>query len=374
MVINGIDRIDAFAPLFQGKRLGMVSAASAVDRDLRPSYLAFHKRFPLRCIFTPEHGLLGRSGNWEQVREAPVEPQTGAAVVSLFGGWTALPIPEQWLAQLDAVVYDIQDLGLRFYTYIATMLRVMESCAGAGVELIILDRPAVLGGEILEGCLPDAGADSIVCPYSLPVRYGLTVGELARMVNEERRLGCRLNVVPCEGWSRAQLFPDFGTPWVPPSGAIRDFETALLYSGMCLFEGTNLSEGRGTGQPFRLVGAPFVDGEALCRELEALDLPGVAFRPEVFRPASSKFRDQCCGGVSLRVTDPAAFRGLHTAVSILCRLLALYPEQVRFTPAPWSEEPFLRFLGGRTPEALPWDWSGDCEEFRRRKTNYHIYP
>lgn len=372
MIQNGIDRIGEFAHLFQGKHLGMVTAASAVTQDLRPGYIAFHERFPLTCIFTPEHGLHARSGNWETVREDPVDPDTGAAVVSLFGGWTALPIPDRWLAQLDAVVYDIRDLGLRFYTYIATMIRVMESCADAGVEFIVLDRPAVLGGEILEGRLPSPGTESIVCPHPIPVRYGLTAGELARMVNDERQLGCRLRVVPCDGWERAQMFPDFRTPWIPPSGAIGDFETALLYSGMCLFEGTNLSEGRGTGRPFRLVGAPFVDGARLCRELETMALPGVGFRPEVFRPTASKYKDQTCGGVSLRVTDPGAFRGLLTAAAVLQKLLELYPEQVVFTPAPWSAEPFLRFLTGS--DTLSADWEPDCEAFRARKSKYHIYP
>lgn len=370
MIKNGIDRIGEFEHLFRGKRLGMVTAASAVTRAGRPAYLAFHEQFPLTCIFTPEHGLHARAGNWEQVREDPVDPETGAAVVSLFGGWTALPVPDRWLEQLDAVVYDIQDLGLRFYTYIATMLRVMESCAAAGKEFIILDRPAVLGGEILEGGLPEPEAGSIVCPWPIPIRYGLTPGELARMVNDEGKLGCRLRVIPCEGWTRGQMFPEFGREWVPPSGAIGDFETALLYGGMCLFEGTNLSEGRGTGRPFRLTGAPFVDGERLCRELEALDLPGVAFTPEVFRPETSKFKDQICSGVSLRVTDPAAFRGVATALAVLQKLRELYPEQVTFTPAPWSPEPFIRFLLGCDPENA----EGDCASFRARKSKYHIYP
>lgn len=381
MVRCGIDRIEEFDYLFRGKRLGMVTSVSGVTGDLRPSYLAFHEKYPLHCLFSPEHGLHATFGNGEDVTEEPVEPQTGAALVSLFGNWTAKSIPDHWLRRLDAVVYDIQDLGTRFYTFITTMIQVMEDCAAAGIEMIVLDRPAVLGGETVEGCLLEPRYKSFIGPYSLPVRYGLTVGELARMVNEEKRLNCRLHVVPCEGWQRHQMFPAYGTQWVSPSGAISDFETALLYPGMCLFEGTSLSEGRGTGRAFRLVGAPFIDGETLCREMEAMELPGVAFAPARFRPAASKYKEETCGGVSLRITDAAAFRTVRTGVSLLYKILELYPGMVDFPSSHWSPEPHIRFLSGcdaldgvRPPlERLLEDWEQECEAFRLRKKQYHIY-
>ena len=382
MVKNGIDRLEEYACLFQGKRLGMVTSAAALAGDGRPAYVSFHEKFPLKCLFSPEHGLHAQFGNGQEVREDPIDPQTGAAVVSLFGNWTAKSIPEHWLDQLDAVVYDIQDLGTRFYTFITTMIRVMEDCAEAGKDFVILDRPAVLGGEIVEGCLPDLRYKSFICPYSLPVRYGLTVGELAQMVNGEKKLHCRLHVVPCEGWKRQWMFPDYGAEWVKPSGAIRDFETALLYPGMCLFEGTSVSEGRGTGRPFRQVGAPFIDGQRLCREMNSLALPGVVFEAAVFTPESSKCKGETCGGVSLRVTDPAAFRTVRTGVSLLYKILDLYPGMVKFPPAHWSPEPHIRFLSGsdqldgqRLPlEQLLLSWERDCEAFRGRKASYHIYP
>jgi uncharacterized protein YbbC (DUF1343 family) len=382
MVKCGIDRIGEYAHLFLGKRLGMVTSVSGVTSDGRPSYLAFHQQFPLSCIFSPEHGLHATFGNGEDVTEEPTEPQTGAALVSLFGNWTAKSIPEHWLSQLDAVVYDIQDLGTRFYTFITTMIRVLEDCAAADRELIILDRPAVLGGNILEGCLLEARYQSFIGPYCLPIRYGMTVGELARMVNGERKLNCRLHVVPCEGWQRDQMFPDYGHRWVSPSGAISDFETALLYPGMCLFEGTNLSEGRGTGRAFRLVGAPFIDGQRLCREMTALKLPGVAFEAAAFCPASSKFKGETCGGVSIRITDTDAFRTVRTGVSLLYKILELYPGMVEFPPSHWSPEPHIRFLAGsdsldNTPPPLHQlleCWERDCEAFRERKIKYHIYP
>lgn len=382
MVTCGIDRIDAFSHLFQGKHLGMVTSVSGVTKDLQPGYLAFHQKFPLECLFSPEHGLHAKFGNGENVSEEPVDPQTGAAVVSLFGDWQAKSIPAHWMNRLDAVVYDIQDLGTRFYTFITTMIRVLEDCATAGKELIILDRPAILGGEILEGALLDDRYRSFIGPYSLPVRYGLTVGELAQMVNGEKNLNCRLHVVPCEGWKRSQMFPDYGTVWVKPSGAIRDFETALLYPGMCLFEGTNLSEGRGTGKPFRLVGAPFINGQQLCREMNGTNLPGVIFEPAVFCPESSKYQGQTCEGVAVRVTDPAAFRSVAVGVTLLCKIMELYPGRVGFLPSHWSAQHHIRFLAGcdsidtdhPSPERLLKEWEKDCEAFRARKEKYHIYP
>lgn len=381
MVKCGIDRLGEYASLFRGKRLGMVTSVSGVTSDGRPGYLAFHKQFPLSCIFSPEHGLHANFGNGQDVTEAPVEPQTGAALVSLFGNWTAKSIPEEWINRLDAVVYDIQDLGTRFYTFITTMIRVLEDCAGAGKELIILDRPAVLGGGIVEGCLLEDRYQSFIGPYRLPIRYGLTVGELARMVNSERNLNCKLHVVPCAGWERSRMFPAYGDRWVSPSGAISDFETALLYPGMCLFEGTSLSEGRGTGRAFRLVGAPFIDGQLLCREMDALQLPGIAFEAAQFCPTASKFKGELCGGVSLRITDPEAFRTVRTGVSLLYKILELYPGLVEFPTSPWSPEPHIRFLAGcdaldgsRPPlDQLLENWERDCTAFRERKIKYHIY-
>ena len=381
MVQCGIDRIGQYAQLFRGKRLGMVTSVSGVTCDLRQSYLAFHEQFPLSCLFSPEHGLYAQFGNGENVREEPTEPQTGAAVVSLFGDWTAKHIPDHWLKQLDGIVYDIQDLGTRFYTFITTMIQVMEDCAGAGLDFIVLDRPAILGGHITEGGLLEERYKSFIGPYSLPIRYGLTVGELARMVNEEKNLNCKLHVIPCQGWKRGQMFPDYGDQWVSPSGAIRDFETALLYPGMCLLEGTSLSEGRGTDRPFRLVGAPFVDGQRLSREMNEMQLSGVVFEPAEFCPVSSKYKGEICQGVSLRITDPAAFRTVRTGVSVLYKILELYPGMISFPPSAWSPEPHIRFLAGcdrldnQRPELkrLLESWERDCEAFTKRKQNYHIY-
>lgn len=383
MVIQcGIDRIQQYQSFFRGRRLGMVTSASVLDATLRPSYLAFHEQFPLECIFTPEHGLSGTFGNWETVTEDPVEPKTGAALVSLYGNHAAKPVPQEWLDKLDAIVYDIQDLGTRFYTYIATMIQVMEDCARAGLEFIILDRPALLGGKILEGGLLQPAYRSFIGPYTLPIRYGLTVGELANMVNDEQKLGCNLRIIPCAGWRRDQMFPDFGSTWVKPSGAIRDFETALLYPGMCLFEATNLSEGRGAGRTFRLIGAPFVDGKLLSGKMNVLGLPGVRFSPAEFTPVSSKFKDRLCRGVEIRITDRNCFRSVLTGIALLRKILELYPEQVTFQSSTFGDCPHIHYLSGCDLFQAPFPsteeiwkvWERECETFRIKKENYHLYP
>ena len=382
MIYCGIDRIGQFDHLFRGKRLGMVTAASAVDRKCCPSYVSFHARYPLSCLFTPEHGLLGTFGNGEDVTEAALEPNTGIPVVSLYGGRKAKSIPNHWLENLDGIVYDIQDLGTRFYTFIATMIRVMEDCAGVGLDFIVLDRPVLLGGDIVEGCMLRPRFQSIIGPHPLPVRYGLTAGELAKLVNAERNLNCRLHVVPCEGWKRSIMDPDFGREWARPSGAIRNFETALFYPGMCLFEGTNLSEGRGTDLPFRQIGAPFVDGVQLCREMNALGLPGLVFESVQFCPRSSKFKDQLCGGVRLQITDRHAFRSVYTGLHLLCKIMELWPEQISFPDSPYGPGLHIHYLSGceslggnsQRPEEIRKQWESESEVFQNYKKQFHLYP
>ena len=262
------------------------------------------------------------------------------------------------------------------------MIQVMEDCAGAGLEFVILDRPAPLGGEILEGCVLQPEYRCFIGPHPLPIRYGLTVGELANMINDERKLGCNLRVIPCADWRRAQMFPDFGGTWVKPSGAISDFETALLYPGMCLFEATNLSEGRGTGRTFRLIGAPFVDGKHLSAEMNAMGLPGVIFSPAEFTPTSSKFKGQLCEGVRIQVTDRTSFRSVLTGIALLRRILELWPEQMLFLPSAFGDGPHIQYLAGCDVFREPFPsageiwkrWEAECAAFRVRKVKYHLYP
>ena len=297
------------------------------------------------------------------------------------GGEEGRHIAPERLETLDAVVYDIQDLGTRFYTFISTLLYVMEDCAAAGRELIVLDRPAPLDGVTVEGGLLEPEYRSFVGAYPLCIRYGLTAGELACMVNAEQKLGCRLTVVPCTGWERTRLFSETGNLWMMPSMGIPHFSTALVYPGTCLFEGTNVSEGRGTACPFEMIGAPFVDGAALAGTMNREGLPGVIFTAACFTPYASKHKGEPCEGVLLHVSDAHAFRPVRTGVTLLYRIREMWPRQFRWKPRDGKPRRFISLLAGcgafedepPAPEALLAAWEADSAAFARRKAAYHLY-
>lgn len=383
MVQCGIDRLNELDDVLRGRRLGMVTSVSGVTAGLQPSYMAVHQRYPLTALFGPEHGMYGKAGAGENVEETETDPATGLPVYSLYGSESAISIPPDVLETLDAVLYDIQDLGVRFYTYISTLIGVMKDCAAAHKELIVLDRPAPLDGVTVEGGLLDPAFESFVGPCPLCVRYGLTAGELAWMVNTEQKIGCDLMVVRCTGWQREMLFPDTGRLWMAPSLGIPHFGTALVYPGTCFFEGTNLSEGRGTALPFEMIGAPFVDGTELAREMNAQALPGVIFTQAYFTPTASKWKNRQCGGVTLHVSDARVFRPVQTGMTLLYTVRALWPEQFTWTPRKGKSTRFISLLAGsgafEEDEAIPpleellRQWSADSEAFARRKAAYHLY-
>lgn len=385
MVQCGIDRIDEFEALFRGKKLGMVTSVSGVTQGLRPSYLAVHERWPLTALFGPEHGMYGKADAGEAVDGVQLDAQTGVPVYSLYGGDEGRHMPPEVLEGLDAVLYDIQDLGVRFYTFIATLIGVLEDCAAAGKEVIVLDRPAPLGGVTVEGGLLDMDYTSFVGPYPLCIRYGLTAGELAGMVNAERKLGCRLTVVPCAGWQRGQLFSETGNLWMAPSLAMPRFGTALLYPGTCLFEGTNVSEGRGTACPFEIIGAPFLDAVWLAREMNAKNLPGVVFTAAYFTPSASKWKGEACEGVQLHISDAHALRPVRTGLTLLYTIREQWPEQFAWRERGAATGPsrFISLLTGcgafEHDDAIPpldgllAQWDAESKAFARRKEKYHLY-
>jgi uncharacterized protein YbbC (DUF1343 family) len=231
------------------------------------------------------------------------------------------------LSGLDALVFDIQDVGSRYYTYVWTMVFAMRACAEANIPLFVLDRPNPIGGALVEGGAIEPGYDSFVGVMSLPNRHGLTVGELARWAKATADIGADLHVVEMRGWTRDMAYADTGLPWVMPSPNMPTYDTALVYPGMCLIEGTELSEARGTTRPFELVGAPFVDGHALAEALDREDLPGVRFRPCTFTPTFQKHADAPCGGVQLHVTDAVAFRPYVTGIALLRAVKQLWPSE-----------------------------------------------
>lgn len=327
-VVTGLERVladrqDALA----GKRVGLIANPTTVDARLRHAVdlLAAHPRVDLRVLFGPEHGLRGDAQYMIAV-DAARDPRTGLPVHSLYGADEAslTPRPET-LDGLDAVVFDIQDVGARYYTYVWTMVLAMRACAEAGVGFVVLDRPNPLGGREVEGGAIEPGYHSFVGLCSVPNRHGLTAGEIARWIAHREALDVDLEVVTMQGWQRDMYFEDTSLPWVMPSPNMPTRDTALVYPGMCLLEGTELSEGRGTTRPFELAGAPFVDGHALAAALEGL--PGLCARPVVFTPTFEKHTGQPCGGVQLHVTDRAGFRPYLTGVAFLRAARDLWPER-----------------------------------------------
>ncbi|MBI1736064.1 MAG: DUF1343 domain-containing protein [Candidatus Rokubacteria bacterium] len=302
--------------LLRGKKVGLLAHQASVDGALAHAaeLLGELRSGRLVRLFAPEHGLWGAEQDHARIRSTR-DPVTGRPVVSLYGA--RREPTAAMLAGLDVLVIDLQDIGSRYYTFQWTMALAMRACGRAGVPVVVLDRPNPLGGVLVEGNVPDPAFASFVGLYPLPARPGLTMGELAAYLNARHGLGCRLTVVPMSGWRRAMSWDDTGLPWVAPSPNMPTPDTALVYPGGCLFEGTNLSEGRGTTRPFEWVGAPWLDAHAFAGALDAERLEGVGFRPARFIPTFHKWAGRTCGGVQIHVTDPARFKPFLAGIAVV---------------------------------------------------------
>ena len=321
-VLNGVDRIRDYAGWLKGKRLGLVTGPTGLTRQFQPTIDLLREQFRLCALFSPEHGLYGEVQAGDKVAST-IDARTGLPVHSLYGA-TREPSPDM-LEHLDALVFDMQDIGVRYYTYAYTLSHVMKVCSRLDMPLYVLDRVNPLGGVTVAGNILDPAFASFVGEYALPVVHGLTIGEFARWVNRETGMGCPLEVIPCKGWKREMSFEQTGLPWVMPSPNMPSVDTVRCYAGTCLFEGTNLSEGRGTTRPFELVGAPSLDGETLAKEMNRLSLPGVIFRSVYFRPTFSKHANTPCAGVQLHITDAARFNGYRTGLHLLHQIRRIFP-------------------------------------------------
>lgn len=359
-----------------GKRVGLVTNHTGLTSDGRTTIDVLHKAEgpTLVRLFGPEHGLRGELDQ-SQIDDG-LDGPTGLPIVSLYGPRRA-PEPAH-LADLDSLVFDIQDIGCRFYTYISTMKLAMEAAAKAGIEFVVLDRPNPLGGIAVEGPMLDPGDESFVGCYTLPLRHGMTVGELAElMVTEGVAPGVELTVVPCEGWSRQQTWDQTGLVWTNPSPNMRRLPQAILYPGVGLLEVTNVSVGRGTDTPFELFGAPWIEPAELAAELNRADTPGVRFVPRYFTPASSKFAKQRCGGVDLVLADPDALNAVDLGLTIASTLRRLYPDD-------WETKSFNRLLinrsiheavaEGASPAVLHRLAREGLVDFQRRRAAVLRYP
>ncbi|MCL2012067.1 MAG: DUF1343 domain-containing protein [Cystobacterineae bacterium] len=322
---------------FGGMRVGAIVNASSVDSRFR--HLADMLReapgVSLRALFAPEHGLGGAAAYMVAVADSPGS-HTQLPTYSLYGDSVASlkPRPES-LEGLDVLLFDIQDIGTRYYTYIYTMALAMQAAAEAGLKFCVLDRPNPLGGVAVQGNLVQPGFTSFVGMYPLPTRHGMTVGELALLFNQHFGIGCELEVVPCEGWKRG-AWEETGLCFVPPSPNMPNVETARIYPGMCLCEGTNLSEGRGTALPFLQWGAPWVDGKLLAKALNAQKLPGIAFRPTYFSPGFDKHAGKLCEGVFMHVTDAQKFLPWETGIACFWLAQKHFPEHFAFRTEPYE--------------------------------------
>jgi len=313
----GLDVLVSRLPkLLRGRRVGLLCHQASVTRELTHAVdaIALIRGARLTALFAPEHGIAGAAQDHARVGSLR-DRSTGLPVWSLYGRQLA-PSPAM-LAEIDTLVVDLQDVGSRYYTFVWTAALCMQACARARVPVVVLDRPNPLGGLVMEGNLPDPRFASFVGLYPLPARHAMTVAELAAYLNATHSIGCNLAVVPMDGWRRAMTWEDTGLPWVAPSPNMPTPDTARVYPGGCLIEGTNLSEGRGTTRPFELLGAPFLDGRRLARALARRDLPGVTFRAAAFQPAFHKYKGQLCHGVQLHVTDTARFKPFATYLAVI---------------------------------------------------------
>ena len=390
-VQTGLDQLvsQGFAQL-RGKRVGLVTHPAAVDSQFRSAVDLFAAAdgVKLVAIFGPEHGLHGQAQDLIGVagNEAKSVP---ASVVSLYGTSAASlrPTAEQ-LKGIDVLVVDLQDVGSRYYTFQATMRYCLEVALPLGILVMVLDRPNPLGGVVVEGPALRAGYESFVGAHDLAIRHGLTVGELAMLYQQELKLGpAELRVVACEGWKRRDYFDATGLPWVLPSPNMPTLDTAIVYPGQCLIEGTNLSEGRGTTRPFEVCGAPWLDAGKLANKMNAEKLAGVTFRPAWFRPTFQKHAGKDCGGVQLHVSDRSVFQSVRTSLALLCAMremsgnqFAWRTEVYEFVSKPIAID--LLFGSDREREQIeagkPWreiaaTWEVEEQAFDHRRHSVWLY-
>ncbi len=391
MVESGLERVvrgDVRLPA--GARLGLLANPTAVDRQYRHAadLLAAMSGLELCALFGPEHGLRGDAQDMISVDTA-LDSKTKLPVHSLYGKDEASLSPSAAsLEGLDVLLFDIQDVGSRYYTYVWTLVLAMRACAKRGVKVVVLDRPNPIGGHLVEGGAIEDAYRSFVGLKSLPNRHGLTAGEIARFALDTEKLDLELDVVICKGWQRNQWYDQTGLPWVLPSPNMPTLDTALVYPGMCLVEGTELSEGRGTTRPFEISGAAFIDSDRLADLLNGQNLPGTRFRPLYFTPTFHKFGGKQCGGVQIHVTDREAYRPYQTGVAFLWAVRKLWPNDFAWRQRVYEfrdDVPAIDLLTGSPAVRTAIDsgaplqdvvetWRSEEQAFSTRRKPWLLYP
>jgi uncharacterized protein YbbC (DUF1343 family) len=371
----------------RGQRVGIVANPASIDDAFVHvvDRLAAAEGVTLGAIFGPQHGF--NADVQDNMIETPhVEDRRRRVPVYSLYSETREPTAAM-LDGLDVLVIDLQDVGTRVYTFVYTMANCLKSAARQGLPVIVCDRPNPIGGWQVEGPMLEPGLESFVGQFPIPLRHGLTIGELARLFNDAFGLGARLDVIPMEGWTREKYWDATGLPWVMPSPNVPTLDTAIVYPGQVLVEGTQLSEGRGTTRPFELVGAPWVDAEALARTLNAHALPGVHFRPVTFEPTFHKFAKEACGGVQIHVTDRAAYAPVLAAAAVLREIRAAHPSRFAWRDPPYEyehhKEPIDILSGTRTfragvergddPRAMAESWAPGVAAFEAQRRAVLLY-
>lgn len=367
--------------------MGLICHPASVDTGFEHALDRFAncRHFRLTAGFGPQHGARGEKQDNMIESKDYQDPRLGIPIYSLYGAYRK-PTSEM-LAAVDILFCDLNDVGVRIYTFIYTMALAMQVCAEAGKRFVVLDRPNPIGGIGIEGNVLDPHFCSFVGLYPIPMRHGLTIGELARLFNQEFGIGAELDVIPMQGWNRDQWMDATGLPWVMPSPNMPTLDSATVYPGMVLIEGTMLSEGRGTTRPFEFVGAPYIDPDAFAGYLNGLHLPGVHFRPTYFQPTFQKWQGQLCGGVQVHVTNRKFLKPFLVGLAVLKAALELYPGQFQWRQPPYEYEheklPIDILLGtdqirkrleeGKDLSTIEASWQAELESFRATRGKYLLY-
>ncbi len=385
----GIDRLDRCGRIFGKARLGLITGGSGISSGFQSTISILKKNFNLQVLLAPEHGIHGVLKPGEEV-ESRQDPLSGLPVYSLFrgtwnlteksGGSGYLP-PKEAMDRLDMMVFDLQDVGSRYFTYPSTLFYAMRACASAGKKLVVLDRPNPIGGTQLEGNCHTPELFSFIGLTRMPIRHGWTIGELARYYNGQYHLDCNLEVVKMTGWMRDMFFDETGLPFVKPSPNLPTTDSIAVYNGTCLLAGTNVSDGRGTTTPFTTVGAPYIDPEVLSEKMNAVGLKGLKFSPALFMPAFSKYVDQICGGVQIHVLEPKRVRAVDLGIYLIRSIQELYPKDFAFTPPKAGDRYHIDLASGSgelrdgalTAGRLARKWRKEAEAFRPIHDKYMLY-
>ncbi|NLD88109.1 MAG: DUF1343 domain-containing protein [Clostridiales bacterium] len=372
----GLDSLGEYASLLRGRRISIMTNPTGVDSKFRSVIDIVHERFNLTALFACEHGIRGDMDAGMKV-DSITDERTGAPVYSLYG--STLRMTDEMLSSFDVLIFDMQDVGARFYTYLYSLSYAMDSCAKAGKNIFVLDRPNPLGGNITEGLILDESYGSFVGEYAIPARYGLTIGEYALWVKKHLSLDLDMTVVPLKGWRREYILSDIAYLWISPSPNIPCLESALCYIGTSIFEGTNLSEGRGTTVPFQVVGAPWLNGRKLSSRMNDLEFPGIYFRECSFIPSMSKHKGEVCHGVQLHITDKETSSIFAAGIYLLEEIRLMDPESFEYLGS-GEKTHFDRILGSGlyrngkiSARELVKSAADDSAAFALEKREFEIY-